>query len=458
MNESKIIFYAGLVLPFLYGAAPQPTVTTSTLTSLDWVVRVVLGLWFCVGVLVLAGDIEMLWKSRKAVRTQEENDYVVEEDAYAEARNENDYVSTHAVRVPHALLHARTFTTEDDIISHTGNPTIELATDSTLPWPAPWDIKVLERLKAHGIAHDYIPLYVGVTRWKASGEALQGQQIAPLAHKIYPGSQMSVLVAGSTDSGKSVLLNTMLISAAYTTTPDQLQFWIVELDANGANFQTVAALPHCKGVVTDRSQAFALALRIDREHKRRSGLFVEASQQGGVQIDDIGAYNKWAVEKEQPPLPILIVVIDELKTFRDSCKGTAKGTDFGKEFVERMSYAMRKTGIGPIFATQYPLASVLPREASTQMSTVISMRLNDSIQRRVVFGDGAIPFYPEHLPAIDPDPRNKKYAGRCVIHMNGRYYLGQTASIPEKEQIVAAIMAPYAPVADEIVETSLFVE
>jgi hypothetical protein len=494
VSTGKAIAYTGWALPVFYIASAQNTYVPGPLSSLEWVVKGILLCWFLVGLLTVANDIIVLTQRYRPIPREEWVDTddppsddedmlytaLVSQETIRDLRVHREppapiVIARPEPRVERPRSEERPqpraigvrapepqFTAMPDSISIAGNnPTLERATDPSLPWPAPWDMGVLDAIREQAKDNGYVPMYLGVTRWKADGSPINGRSIAPLVRKLYPGSQLAVLVAGGTDSGKSVALNTMLLTAAYSASPEQFIFDIVELDANGVNFQAVSMLPHCQGVVTRPSDALMLAIRIGQEHKRRSQLFVTASQRAGRQLDDIGAYNAWAAEAGEAPLPIRMVVIDELRTFMEACKAhEGKHKDFATHFVESMAYAMRKTGIGPVFATQYPIKEVLPRLAMTQVEVAVCTKLRDETQTRVVFGDAQIPYRPEHLPAISLDPKDKKYTGRCVIRLGGKYYLGQTAMVPNKESLVEQIAGTYItePELDKEASDTLMVE
>jgi len=333
------------------------------------------------------------------------------------------------------------------------------ATDPSLPWPMLWSDEILEATrKQYGIGRA-IPALIGVTRWDGEGQDIQRGKLAPLVHLLAPGSSLSFLGVGGSGTGKSDLAQTMLLSAAWMADPDHFQFQVIELDANGANFSTVTKLPHCIGAAYSKKQAAALYHDIEQEHGRRTRLFRNASRDADRQIDDIDSYNKWASEEGQLLLPIRIVVIDEIRSFIRAMDSLDDKELDGNTLIEHIAYAMRKTGIGPFLFTQYPVADVLPRIAKTQITTIFSGKLEDEIQRRVVFGAGKTRYDPVDLPGIDP--LKKTYAGRRVLRIRGREatYITQAVYCPSplKEQVVEEIRARhFQQVPESKVLTELF--
>lgn len=155
------------------------------------------------------------------------------------------------------------------------------------------------------------------------------------------------LVGGTTGSGKSELLRTLVLSLAATYPPTTVTFVLVDYKG-GSTFDPIAGLPHVVGLVTDLDRDLAdRALRsLDAELRRREQLLRNAG------VDDLAAYGRRPVDgSPRPPLPRLVVVIDEFATLAQDAPGFL-------DALVGVAQRGRSLGIHLVLATQRPHGSV----------------------------------------------------------------------------------------------------
>jgi S-DNA-T family DNA segregation ATPase FtsK/SpoIIIE len=180
------------------------------------------------------------------------------------------------------------------------------------------------------------------------------------------------LVAGTTGSGKSELLRTLVVSLAAQSSPDHLTLILVDYKG-GATFDACARLPHTVGVVTDLDDGLAerVLVSLDAEVRRRERLFRAA------RVDDLAAFRR-SVEH---PLPRLVVVIDEFASLAKEIP------DFLGALVS-IAQRGRSLGIHLLLATQRP-AGVVTDDIRANTNLRIALRLQDRSDAEDVVGDPA---------------------------------------------------------------------
>ena len=151
------------------------------------------------------------------------------------------------------------------------------------------------------------------------------------------------LIAGTTGSGKSELIQTYLISLCLTFSPSEVNFFIIDYKGGGTG-NALRDLPHCAGVISNLSgsQIKRALSAIRSENARRQRLLAE---HGVSHIDD---YNRQRRTSEGiKPLPHLLLIIDEFAELRK------EEPDFMAEIIS-LSAVGRSLGIHLILATQKP--------------------------------------------------------------------------------------------------------
>jgi len=173
------------------------------------------------------------------------------------------------------------------------------------------------------------------------------------------------LVAGTTGAGKSELLQTLIASLAVRNRPDDMTFVLIDYKG-GAAFKDCAALPHTVGMVTDLDGHLTeRALEsLAAELRRREHLLLRA---GAKDIED---YQAGRAASDGPPLPRLVLVIDEFAAMAAELPGFLDGlVDIGRRG--------RSLGVHLILATQRP-AGVVTAEIRANTNLRIALRVTDA--------------------------------------------------------------------------------
>lgn len=187
-----------------------------------------------------------------------------------------------------------------------------------------------------------------------------------------------MLVAGTTGSGKSVLINAIIMSLVMRTTPEQVRLILV--DPKRVEFGCYAGLPHLYvPVVTEPRQAASALQWTVSEMDRRLKVFERASAR------DITVYNKMVgdgkfddMDNPPKPMPYLVIVIDELSDLM-----MVAGKDVEASIV-RIAQLARAAGIHLVLATQRPSADVVTGLIKSNVDTRVALKVSSSIDSRVI--------------------------------------------------------------------------
>ncbi len=188
-----------------------------------------------------------------------------------------------------------------------------------------------------------------------------------------------LLVAGSTGSGKSVCINSMLISILMRTKPEEVQ--LVLVDPKKVELSMYNGVPHLKTpVVTDPKKANIVLKKIVAEMEHRYDLF----EQSGTK--NIAGYNAYIDKKNKTKdefgqikkLPYIVVIIDELA---DLMLVAAKEVE---ESIMRITQMARAAGIHLIVATQRPSTDVITGVVKANIPSRISFAVSSSIDSRTI--------------------------------------------------------------------------
>ncbi len=184
-----------------------------------------------------------------------------------------------------------------------------------------------------------------------------------------------LLVGGTTGSGKSELLRSLVAGLALNTSPEHLAFVLVDYKG-GAAFDCCADLPHVAGLVTDLDNRLAqralvcleAELRYREERLRALGV-EDLAALDGLNSEDFVADPDRADDLRANPLPRLVVVVDEFATL------AAELPDFLSSLVG-IAQRGRSLGVHLILATQRP-AGVITEDIRANTSTRIALRVTD---------------------------------------------------------------------------------
>jgi S-DNA-T family DNA segregation ATPase FtsK/SpoIIIE len=197
-----------------------------------------------------------------------------------------------------------------------------------------------------------------------------------------------LLIAGSTGTGKSVGINSMLTSILYRATPDEVR--MIMIDPKRLELGMYEEIPHLlTPVVVDPKQA-ANALRwavreMEERYKTLAAEGVRNIDQYNRNIQNRLAEGRTPENAEPPkPLPFIVVVIDELADLMMVASNEVE------ESIARLAQMARAVGIHLILATQRPSVDVITGLIKANMPTRISFRVSSKVDSRTILdGNGA---------------------------------------------------------------------
>ena len=180
-----------------------------------------------------------------------------------------------------------------------------------------------------------------------------------------------LLIAGATGSGKSVCLNSLIISLLYKAKPSELKFLLI--DPKVVELSVYNGLPHllCP-VITDPRQASQGLKNVVKEMEQRYHLFAQTGAK------DIQRYNEQAEEIEERPLPFIIVIIDELADLM-----MISPTDV-EDAIFRIAQKSRAAGIHLIVATQRPSVDVITGVIKANLTTRIAFAVSSQADSKTI--------------------------------------------------------------------------
>lgn len=201
-----------------------------------------------------------------------------------------------------------------------------------------------------------------------------------------------LLVAGTTGSGKSISLNSMLLSLLYKSTPKQLR--LILIDPKMLELSVYEGIPHLlTPVVTDMKDA-ALALRwsvgeMERRYKLMATLGVRniagynlkvktAKESGAPLLDPLHNKNEGVEPAELQELPQIVVIADE---YADMMVVVGKKVE---TLIARLAQKARAAGIHLIFATQRPSVDVITGLIKANIPTRIAFQVSSKVDSRTI--------------------------------------------------------------------------
>ncbi|KIY24957.1 FtsK/SpoIIIE family DNA translocase [Lactobacillus delbrueckii] len=187
-----------------------------------------------------------------------------------------------------------------------------------------------------------------------------------------------LLVAGSTGSGKSVAINTILTSILMKARPDEVK--LVLIDPKMVELSVYSGVPHLMiPVVTDSRLASKALKKVVDEMERRYKLFAAGS------VRNMGEYNRKVAENNKDtsrpvmePLPYILVVVDELSDLM-----MVGGHDVENSIV-RLGQMARAAGIHMILATQRPSVDVITGLIKANVPSRISFAVSSGVDSRTI--------------------------------------------------------------------------
>ena len=205
-----------------------------------------------------------------------------------------------------------------------------------------------------------------------------------------------LLIAGTTGSGKSVGINSMLLSLLYRNSPDTLR--LLMIDPKMLEFSMYNDIPHLlTPVITQPKQAVIALANMVTEMERRYQIMSRSKTK------NIEGYNEKAKQEKLDPFPYIVVVIDELA---DLMMNSGKDVEF---YIARLAQMARASGIHLIVATQRPSVDVVTGLIKANLPSRISYKVGSKIDSKVILdslgaesllGRGDMLFTPPSSPGL----------------------------------------------------------
>jgi S-DNA-T family DNA segregation ATPase FtsK/SpoIIIE len=199
----------------------------------------------------------------------------------------------------------------------------------------------------------------------ALGKSISG---VPIVSDLY--AMPHLLIAGTTGSGKSVCINTIILSLLYKYTPKKCN--LILIDPKVLELSAYEGIPHllCP-VITEAKKATAALGWAVKEMESRYKLMTN------VGVKNIDGYNS----KHKKHMPYIVVIVDEMSDLM-----LIAGNEI-ENYIQRLSQMARAAGIHIIMATQRPSVDVITGTIKANFPTRISFQVSSKIDSRTILGE-----------------------------------------------------------------------
>ena len=199
----------------------------------------------------------------------------------------------------------------------------------------------------------------------ALGKSISGE---PITSDL--STMPHLLIAGTTGSGKSVCINTIILSLIYKHTPEICKFILI--DPKMLELSTYEGIPHllCP-VITEAKKAASVLGWVVKEMESRYRLMTK------VGVRNIDGYN----EKHKVKMPYIVVIVDEMSDLM-----LVAGKEI-ENYIQKLSQMARAAGIHIIMATQRPSVDVITGTIKANFPTRISFQVTSKIDSRTILGE-----------------------------------------------------------------------
>ncbi len=199
----------------------------------------------------------------------------------------------------------------------------------------------------------------------ALGKSISGE---PITSDL--SSMPHLLIAGTTGSGKSVCINTIILSLIYKHTPEICKFILI--DPKMLELSTYEGIPHllCP-VITEAKKAASVLGWVVKEMESRYRLMTK------VGVRNIDGYN----DKHKVKMPYIVVIVDEMSDLM-----LVAGKEI-ENYIQKLSQMARAAGIHIIMATQRPSVDVITGTIKANFPTRISFQVTSKIDSRTILGE-----------------------------------------------------------------------
>lgn len=184
-----------------------------------------------------------------------------------------------------------------------------------------------------------------------------------------------ILIAGSTGSGKSVCINTIITSILYKASPDEVK--LIMIDPKVVELGVYNGIPHLLiPVVTDPKRAAGALNWAVGEMMRRYAMFAETGTR------NLDSYNTHIAKEGGEKLPKIVIIIDELA---DLMMVAAKEVE---DYICRLAQLARAAGLHLIIATQRPSVDVITGLIKANVPSRIAFAVSSSVDSRTILDRG----------------------------------------------------------------------
>ena len=185
-----------------------------------------------------------------------------------------------------------------------------------------------------------------------------------------------LLVAGATGAGKTIFLNTLILSLIYKNSPDDLRLILV--DPKRVEFSLYKRLPHLlTSVIYDAEKTHNALEWLIGEMERRFDVLSQAKKR------NIGTYNAWAKKQDdEEVMPYIVLVVDELADLM------AKKQNEIESAIVRIAQMARAVGIHLILATQRPSVEVITGLIKANITSRVSFQVASQVDSRTILDMG----------------------------------------------------------------------
>ena len=197
-----------------------------------------------------------------------------------------------------------------------------------------------------------------------------GKSISGVAITGDLSSMPHLLIAGTTGSGKSVCINTIILSLLYKHSPDKCKFILI--DPKMLELSTYEGIPHllCP-VITEAKKAASVLGWVVKEMESRYRLMTREG------VRNIDGYNS----KHTHSMPYIVVIVDEMSDLM-----LVAGKEI-ENYIQKLSQMARAAGIHIIMATQRPSVDVITGTIKANFPTRISFQVTSKIDSRTILGE-----------------------------------------------------------------------
>ena len=241
-----------------------------------------------------------------------------------------------------------------------------------------------------------------------------------------------MLIAGATGSGKSVCINSIILSTVYKSSPDEVR--MILIDPKVVELSIFAPVPHlyCP-VVTDPKKAAGVLKWACNEMDQRY------SKMSKVNARDLARFNS-LMEDPKDRMPRLMIIIDELA---DLMIVSAKDVE---ESIARLAQLGRACGIHLIVATQRPSVDVITGLIKTNIPSRIAFAVSSAIDSRVILdgggaekllGHGDMLFHPNG--AAKPIRAQGAYVSDEEVENIMQFFVDNRIEVPQDDRVLSAI-------------------